>query len=224
MKDFKYKLMVALYKGNRLTKRVFYKYINKKEGGEFRSETLRRIFREKHKISIGYASYGCFDPWINFGSPMEIGNYCSFAANIHFIPGNHPPTDVSTHPYFHRPEFGFVNNSGGEEIKAKNESKRTTVGHDVWIGRDVDILPKCKTIGNGAIIGAGSVVTHDVKPYSIVAGNPAREICKRFNEETINRLESSKWYLYPPEKLANAFQYAKDIDKFLEEIKRIKDK
>lgn len=76
---------------------------------------------------------------------MEIGNYCSFAANVHFIPGNHPPTDVSTHPFFHRPEFGFVNNSGGK-LKGKQESNPTIVGHDVWIGRDVIVLPKCKKL------------------------------------------------------------------------------
>ena len=148
---------------------------------------------------------------------MEIGNYCSFAANVHFIPGNHPPTDVSTHPFFHRAEFGYVNNSVGE-IKAIP----TIVGHDVWIGRDVIVLPKCKKIGNGAIIGAGSVVTHDVEPYSIVAGNPAREIRKRFGNETILKLEKSEWYNFSPEELKTAFEYAKDIEGFLREVENIK--
>ena len=100
------------------------------------------------------------------------------------------------------------------ELKRKQESRQTTVGHDVWIGRYVVLLPKCKRIGNGAIVGAGSVVTHNIEPYSIVAGNPAREIRKRFDKQTIERLENSRWFNHSPEELVNAFQYAQDIDKF----------
>lgn len=65
-----------------------------------------------------------------------------------------------------------------EQSAGIHNLQTTVVGHDVWIGRNSVILPKCKKIGNGAIIGAGSVVTHNVEPYSIVAGNPAREIRK----------------------------------------------
>lgn len=84
-------------------------------------------------------------------------------------------------------------------------------------------MPKCKCIGNGAIIGAGSVVTHNVEPYSIVAGNPAKEIRKRFTNKQIEMLEKSGWYNYSPEELKNAFQYAKDIEKFVKEVETIKD-
>ena len=84
-------------------------------------------------------------------------------------------------------------------------------------------MPKCKCIGNGAIIGAGSVVTHNVEPYSIVAGNPAKEIRKRFTNKQIEMLEKSGWYNYSPEELKNVFQYAKDIKKFVEEVETIKD-
>lgn len=218
MNRLKYHFLVKLYSTNRIARLLFYRYIDKNEGGQFRSNTLRRICREKYYITVGDASYGCFDPVINRGFPIQIGSYCSFAGNIHLIPGNHPPTDVSTHPYFHIPSFGFVNNSGGE---LKNET--TVVGNDVWIGQNVIVLPKCKRIGNGAIIGAGSVVTHNVEPYSIVAGNPAREIRKRFTTEQIELLEKSEWYNYSPEELKNVFQYAKDIKKFVEEVETIKD-
>lgn len=109
----KYSTLLKLYTKNRFTKILINKYISQNEGGEFNFPTLRRLFKEQYNVTVGYASYGCFDPWINYGVPIEIGNYCSFAANIHFIPSNHPTSDVSTHPFFHRPEFGFVNNSGG---------------------------------------------------------------------------------------------------------------
>ena len=80
------------------------------------------------------------------------------------------------------------------------------------------ILPRCKSIGNGAIIGAGSVVTRDVEPYTIVAGNPAKVIRKRFREEDIRKLEDSQWYLLPPDKLAPAIQYGNDVDAFLRHL------
>lgn len=73
--------------------------------------------------------------------------------------------------------------------------KKLTVGHDVWIGANAIILPGCCNIGNGAIIGAGSIVTKDVPPYSIVAGNPARMIRMRFPQQVIASLEASEWWL-----------------------------
>lgn len=215
--DLSYKLLRSLYCRNRFTKRIFSYYINRKEKGELYSNTLRRILREKFAIDIGICSYGCFDININMGFPIKIGNYCSFAANVHFVPGNHPPTDVSTHPFFHLSNFGYVTN-----VQNNLSYLTTTVGNDVWIGRDVIILPKCKKIGNGAIIGAGSVVTHDVEPYSIVAGNPAREIRKRFDDDTIQKIEKSEWYNFTPEQLKSAFKYAKDIEGFLREVENIK--
>ena len=70
------------------------------------------------------------------------------------------------------------------------------IGHDVWIGANAIILPGVSRIGNGAVIGAGSVVTKDVGPYEIVAGNPARAIRMRFDERQIAALESSRrWEL-----------------------------
>ncbi len=174
------------------------------------------MYQECFNISIGVASYGCFTSDLNFGSPIIIGNYCSFAKNVHFIPGNHPIRDVSTHPFFHRAEFGYV------EERKPAKSEPTIVGHDVWIGRDTIVLPKCKSIGNGAIIGAGTVVTRNVEPYTIVAGNPARILNERFSPEMIERIEESKWYDLSPAQLVEAFPYAKDVDKFLECVSRIK--
>jgi acetyltransferase-like isoleucine patch superfamily enzyme len=143
---------------------------------------------------------------------MVIGNYCSFATGVQFIPDNHPIQDVSTHPFFHRPEFGFV------KKEKDNKSDLTIVGHDVWIGKNAIILPNCKKIGNGAIIGAGAVVTHDVEPYSIVAGNPAKLIRKRFDDNEIELLEKSKWYELSPSKLRDSIKYKNNISKFVESL------
>jgi len=75
-----------------------------------------------------------------------------------------------------------------------------SIGNDVWIGRETLILSGV-TIGDGAVIGARAVVTKDVEPYSIVAGNPARLIRKRFDDKTIHRLLEIRWWDWPPEKI-----------------------
>lgn len=88
------------------------------------------------------------------------------------------------------------------------ERPSLTIGHDVWIGERAIILPSVTSIGNGAIIGAGSIVTKDVEPYSIVAGNPAKKIGKRFEDKVIHRLEESEWWLLKKDELI------KNIDEF----------
>lgn len=219
MSDIKYKILKKLFFKNRISRRFLNRYINKHEGGEFHSETLRRIFKETINSNIGIASYGCFSLDFCYGQSFDIGNYCSIAIGVTWIPGNHPMDDVSTHPFFHRAEFGYFKN----EINTQQSLKKRTIGHDVWIGRNVLILPKVKTIGNGAIIGAGSVVTHDVEPYSVVAGNPAKLIKYRFKKEEIELLEQSEWWKLQPEQLKSAIKYKKDVKKFCDEIEKIKD-
>lgn len=90
----------------------------------------------------------------------------------------------------------------------------TVIGNDVWIGENVTILPGVH-IGDGAIIGANSVVSKDVKPYSIVAGNPIKEIKKRFNDEQIKILENIKWWDWDIDKILNNLDVilSNDIEK-----------
>lgn len=79
------------------------------------------------------------------------------------------------------------------------QRKSLEIGHDCWIGSNVVITCGCQYIGNGAVIGAGSIVTHDVEPYSIVAGNPAKVIRMRFTDDEIKALEESKWFEFSPD-------------------------
>ena len=176
--------MICLY--NRTTKKIIDKWFDAFEGGEFYSKTLRRIYKKQFDADIGIASYGCFELDFNYGNPFTIGRYCSVAQGVRCIPGNHPYLEVSTHPFFHRSEFGYVKN-------AEYSCKKLIIGNDVWIGLNAIILPACKNIGDGAIIGGGAVVTKDVPPYAIVAGNPAQIIKYRFSKEEIELLEDSKW-------------------------------
>ena len=80
------------------------------------------------------------------------------------------------------------------------------IGHDVWIGTDAVILSGVR-IGNGAVIGASAVVTHDVSPYSIVADNPARVIKMRFREEDISILQSLEWWSWDDAKIDSAMPF-----------------
>jgi virginiamycin A acetyltransferase len=158
----------------------------KLEGGEFFSYTARKLVRQHYQLDIGAYSYGCFDP-IRFPDGAHVGRYVSIALSVRSYRRNHPTLSLSTHPLF------FSSRWGVSESREMPTSK-LFIGHDAWIGAHAIILPGCQRIGIGAIVGAGSVVTRDVEPYTIVAGNPAKFLRKRFDAETIERLLASHWW------------------------------
>ncbi len=88
------------------------------------------------------------------------------------------------------------------------------IGHDVWIGHNAIIMPNVQ-IGNGAIIGSGAVVTHDVEPYSVVVGVPAKPIKKRFSDEIIEKIEKSEWWNWSHEQLKERYDDFKNIEEFV---------
>ena len=159
--DKKYLKLKKMFFRNKVSRHFFYKYINENEGGQFYSLTLRRIFREVYDIDAGIGSYGCFTD--GFRPHVKIGNYCSIAPGVQRLVGNHPYSNVSTHPLFYKKEFGALSETHYDE-------KHLTIGNDVWIGVNAIITGNCSRIGDGAIIGAGAVVTHDVPDFSIVGG------------------------------------------------------
>ena len=123
---------------------------------------------------------------------LIIGSFCSIGSGASFImAGNqgHRHDWASSYPFFYMQEEPSF-------AKAKDgfvRSGDTVIGNDVWIGSEAMIMPGIK-IGDGAIIGSRSLVTKDVPAYSIVAGNPAKEIRKRFSEEEIKMLLEMKWW------------------------------
>ena len=163
-----------------------------KSGGYAYSEFIREFYKEQHGLSIGYGTYGgCWNNSSLWWNNIRIGNYCSFAQNITAMTSNHRINWFSTHPCIANPIYGSILYNG---YPADGEEHKLEVMNDVWIGCNVTILSGCKKIGNGAVVGAGSVVTHDVPPYAIVAGNPARVLRYRFDAETIMKLEESQWW------------------------------
>jgi acetyltransferase-like isoleucine patch superfamily enzyme len=165
-------------------------FLNKKiqkEGGKAFSATIRMFYKRKYDITIGYGTYGgCFNS-SNIPPGTTFGNYCSIAAHVKIFRANHPQDYFTLHPLFYNPAMGYVS-------KDQLDRPPINIGHDVWIGDETIILPKVMKIGNGSIIGAGSVVTKDVPPYAVVAGNPAKLIKMRFSPVVIKKLEDSKWW------------------------------
>jgi acetyltransferase-like isoleucine patch superfamily enzyme len=102
---------------------------------------------------------------------------------------NHPLSLKSTHALFFNPLLGIV-----DDDRLGSPINPLEIGNDVWLGEYSVILPEVNRIGNGAVIGAGAVVSRDVPDYAVVLGNPARLVKYRFSEQTIQRLLDEKWW------------------------------
>ena len=146
------------------------------------------------------------------GDKLIIGRFCAIARRTTFIMNgaNHITSGISTYPFY---IFGNGWNENPPPPGAFPFKGDTVIENDVWIGYDSTIMPGVK-IGNGAIIASKSVVTSDVGAYSIVGGNPAREIRRRFSDEDIERLETIAWWNWPADKITRNIKtiMAADID------------
>lgn len=133
----------------------------------------------------------------SFVSDTDIGSFTSISTDCYIGGTSHPTSWVSTSPVFHKWENIMKKNFARHEFEI---FKRTTIGNDVWIGNRVMIKAGVK-IADGAVIGMGSIVTKDIGPYEIWAGNPARLIRKRFDDETIDAFEKMKWWEWDDNKI-----------------------
>jgi phosphonate metabolism protein (transferase hexapeptide repeat family) len=137
------------------------------------------------------------------GIYADIGRFCSIAANVRINALEHPVERLTTHKISYRPNEFFKFRGVDGAFRARRQAKRVSIGHDVWIGHGAVVMPAIQ-IGDGAVIGANAVVTKNVAPYTIVAGNPARVIRLRFPAEVAARLERLAWWDWPNEKLFEA--------------------
>ena len=200
-------LIIILYKFlPNCLKQLAEKYLVHYEGGYYWSSSVRKIYLKYYGLNIGIGSYGCFKPK-NFPKGTIIGNYCSIARGVIRLNANHPYQYATMSPIAY--DTNVLNDEGGGL-----ERNALIIGHDVWVGYNAIITKSCKIIGNGAVIGAGSIVTKDVQPYTIVAGNPAKVIKKRFDEKVIEQLESSNWFNMPPWILSEIIKYVKEPELF----------
>lgn len=149
------------------------------------------------------------------GDKLIIGKFCQIASGVNFVMNgaNHQMNAVSTYPFYVL-EGWEQETPSAEDMPLKGD---TVVGNDVWIGQNVTILPGVH-IGDGAIIGLNSVVSRHVPPYTVVAGNPARFIRKRFDDELTALLLEWKWWDKTPAEINTLIPILTDSN--LERVKR----
>lgn len=161
-------------------------------------------------IEVGdYTYYDDFENVYNFeknvkyhfdfiGDKLIIGKFCMIASDVVFIMNgaNHLTDAISTYPFAIFGN-GWENAMEGKTYPSKGD---TIIGNDVWIGHRATIMPGVK-IGDGAIVASNATVTKDVEPYTIVGGNPAKEIRKRFDLDVVNKLIGLKWWDWEIEKI-----------------------
>ena len=168
---------------------------------------LKNIIKNPQIIVGDFSYYDDPDDIYNFeknvlylfdfiGDKLIIGKFCQIASFVRFIMNgaNHSTSGISTYP------FKIFGAPWSEAELAGVNKGDTIIGNDVWIGNSVMIMPGIK-IGDGSIIAAGSLVTKDVEPYSIIGGNPAKLIRKRFKDQEIALLLELAWWNWPIEKI-----------------------
>ena len=181
---------------------------------------LKNIVKNPNVIIGDYTYYDDFETVENFeknvkylfdftGDKLVIGKFCMIASDVTFIMNgaNHLSESITAYP------FAIFGKDWSDAMEGKTYPTKgdTSVGNDVWIGYGATIMPGIR-IGDGAIIATKSVVTSDVEPYSIVGGNPAKEIRKRFSEEKIKQLLEISWWDWSIEKITANVQNLTDDD------------
>lgn len=181
---------------------------------------LKNIIKNPNIIVGDYTYYDDFEDVGNFernvkyhfdfsGDRLVIGKFCMIASDVKFIMNgaNHLTDALSTYPFaiFGK---GWEHAMDGKQYPNKGD---LIIGNDVWIGYNATIMAGV-TIGDGAIIATNATVVKDVEPYSIVGGNPAMEIRKRFAPDIIERLLRLKWWDWDMDKITRNVQYLTGLD------------
>lgn len=179
---------------------------------------LKNIIKNPNILVGDYTYYDDFEDVGNFeknvkyhfdftGDKLIIGKFCMIASGVKFIMNgaNHLTDSLSTFP------FAIFGNGWESAMKGKSYPNKgdIVIGNDVWIGFNATIMAGVK-VGDGAIIAANSTVIKDIEPYSIVGGNPASEIKKRFPKPTIESLLKIKWWDWDIEKITKNIQNLTD--------------
>lgn len=173
----------------------------------------------EQNVKIGYMTYAQSN--FKCQSNAIIGRYCSIADNVQIGASNHPTDWLSTNPFQYWQWDGDEEKHPERYLKFNPYEKSCIIGNDVWIGSKTFIMQGV-TVGDGAIIAGGAVVTKDVPPYAIVGGVPAKIIRYRFDEPTIQELLELKWWELSIEVLYQNKVEFNNIQSAIDQIKKIK--
>lgn len=207
-----YELLFRLCKIKFFKKIIIKLSLKKSNKKEMESIYLRKMYLKLFNIDIGLYSYGCFN-FPDIPVNTKIGKYCSFAPGIKIFNANHPPEYIFLHAFMYNTTLGLVK-------KEPFVRTKLTIGNDVWIGANAIILPSVTNIGDGSVIGAGSIVTKNVPDFAIVVGNPAKIIKYRFSEKTRNLIKEHSLYKISKNTLMkniNNFYDEATFENFIEE-------
>lgn len=187
------------------------------ELGAYTEVGARTILNE---VTMGDYSYVVNDGQITY---TTIGKFCSIAAMTRINPGNHPMHRATQAHFTYRASAYFPGESDDADFFAWRRAHHCTIGHDVWLGHGAIVLPGRKT-GTGSVIAAGAIVTKDVPPYTIVAGNPARPVRRRFSETVEDGLMELAWWNWDHEMLRQALPDFRKlpVEDFLSKYKGVK--
>ncbi|MGX1743885.1 chloramphenicol acetyltransferase [Bosea sp. NPDC055353] len=179
--------------------------------GRYTAIGARTIFAES---TMGDYSYVVNDANVIY---TTIGKFCSIAAMTRINPGNHPMHRASQSHFTYRAAAYFDDAEDDAAFFDWRRAHAVTIGHDVWIGHGAIVLAG-RNIGTGAVVAGGAVVTKDVAPYTIVAGNPARPVRRRFTEDIADRLHNLAWWDWEHTRLRAALDDFRNlsVEDFLE--------
>lgn len=178
-----------------------------------RGVILKKGVKVYRNVEIGDHTFVNEDTRID-PNTKTIGKFCSISHNVKIGLGPHPVSFFSTSPLFYSPSRSMVKTEHYDEFADRGYA---SVGHDVFIAANAIVISGVK-IGHGAVVAAGSVVTHDVPPYAIVGGVPARILRYRFDEITIERLLRVRWWDLDPNVVAKHASLGFSVNEFLDEI------
>lgn len=134
-----------------------------------------------------------------------VGKFANIAAFTRIGPTDHPMDHASLHHFLYRSSYYFDDTPDDAAFFARRAARRTVLGPDTWVGHGAIIRPEV-TVGAGAVIAAGAVVTRDVAPYMIVAGVPATPMRRRFSEAVAERMLALAWWDWPHEQLRDRLE------------------
>lgn len=190
------------------------KFIKKLPGSSIKNTRIEQPAKIEARSTVIDSSIGRYS-YCGYNCTIlnaQIGRFCSISDSVIIGQAQHPLEWVSTSPAFYRGRDSIPKDLA--QLDFDTNPQQTVIGNDVWIGQNA-ILKSGITVGDGAVIAMGSIVTKDVEPYAIVGGNPAHVIKMRFDDRTIERLLQSEWWNMDMSFIKKNSNHMKNVQEFL---------